>query len=115
MSLDSYQSSDTIQQLKRKGIASGIFSVDKDPKAYLLLKETLSDRRIIVPSHERLIDELRSLEWDELKGKVDHPPIKSKDLSDSLAAVVFNLSMRGEVWYREHNISPRDSNLFLSS
>ena len=62
-----------------------------------------------------MIDELRSLEWDELKGKVDHPPKKSKDLSDSLAAVVCNLSMSREVWYREHNISPRDANLFLSS
>ena len=62
-----------------------------------------------------MIDELRSLEWDELKGKVDHPPIKSKDLSDSLAAVVINLSMSREIWYREHNISPRDANLFLSS
>ena len=115
VSLDSYQSADTIQQLRRKGINSGLFSVDKDPKAYLLLKETLSGRRIIVPSHERLIDELRSLEWDEFKRKVDHPPIKSKDLSDSLAAVVFNLSMSREIWYREHNISPRDANLFLSS
>jgi hypothetical protein len=89
--------------------------VDKDPKAYLLLKETLSDRRIVVPSYERLIDELRSLEWDELKRKVDHPPIKSKVFSDSLVAVVFNLSMSREIWYREHNISPHDANLFLSS
>jgi len=32
-----------------------------------------------------------------------------------LAAVVYKLSMRGEIWYREHNISPRDANLFLSS
>jgi len=72
VSLDSYQSSDTIQQLKRKDIASGIFSVDKDPKAYFLLREALLDRRIIIPYHERLIDELRFLEWDELKGKVDH-------------------------------------------
>ena len=96
-------------------MASGIFSVDKDPKAYFLLREALLDRRIIIPSHERLIDELRFLEWDELKGKVDHPPKGSKDLSDCLAAVVYKLSTRGEIWYREHNISPRDASLFLSS
>lgn len=114
VSLDSYQSAGTIQQLRREGINSGVFSVDKDPKAYLFLKEAFSDRRIAIPSHKRLIDELRFLEWDEFKGKVDHPPKKSKDLSDSLAAVVYSLSMRREIWFREHNISPHDANLFLS-
>jgi hypothetical protein len=115
VSLDSYQPADTIQQLGRKGINSGVFSVDKDPNAYFFLKETFSDRRIAIPSHERLIDELGFLERDEFKGKVDHPPKKSKDLSDSLAAVVYNLSMRREIWYGEHNISPRDADLFLRS
>ncbi len=32
-----------------------------------------------------------------------------------LAAVVYNLSMRREIWCREHNISPRDADLFLRS
>ncbi len=89
--------------------------MDKDPKAYFLLREAFFDRRIVIPSHERLINELRFLEFDALKMKVDHPPKKSKDLSDCLAAVVYNLSMRGDIWYREHNISPRDVDLFRRS
>lgn len=115
VTLDSFQSSDTIQQLKRKRIASGIFSVDKDSKAYFFLRDAFLDQRIAVPYHERLIEELRFLELDELKGKIDHPPKKSKDISDCLAAVVYNLSMWREIWYREHNIPSHDLDMFLRS
>jgi len=44
--------------------------VDRDPKSYLFIKEAFSERRIAIPSHERLIDELRFLEWDEFKRMV---------------------------------------------
>lgn len=94
-------------------MASGIFSVVKDPKSCFVLPEVLLDRRIIIPSHERLINELSFLEWDALKEKVDHPPKKSKNLSGCLAGVKYNLSMGREIWCREYDIFSRDADLFL--
>ncbi len=115
VTLDAFQSRDTIQQLRRKSVPSQVFSVDDDPKAYLLLRDTFYDKRIIIPSHDRLIEELRFLELDELKGKIDHLPKKSKDLSDSLAAVAYNLSMNGEIWYREHKEPIIEARNFVQS
>ncbi|MCH8156991.1 MAG: hypothetical protein IID18_04445, partial [Nitrospinae bacterium] len=115
VTLDAFQSRDTIQQLRRKGIPSQVFSVDDDPKAYLLLRDTFYDKRIIIPSHDRLIEELKFLELDELKGRIDHLPRKSKDLSDALAAVAYNLSMNGEIWYREHGIPMVEARHFVHS
>jgi hypothetical protein len=68
------------------------------------LKNALYDQRVKIPNHDRLYDELVSLEWDGQKGKVDHRPKKSKDLADSLAGVVFGISRRKLVW-QNHGIS----------
>ena len=92
-----------IQQLRHKGFRAGIQSVDKTPTPYTLLKSALYDGRVRIPEHERLYNELISLEWDENKRKVDHPPTKSKDLADCLAAVVYRHTIYRRTWL-EHNI-----------
>ena len=104
VSFDGYQSADMIQQLRRKGFKSEVQSMDKTSVPYEILKNALYDQRVKIPNHDRLYDELVSLEWDGQKGKVDHRPKKSKDLADSLAGVVFGISRRKLVW-ENHGIS----------
>ena len=103
VSFDGYQSADMIQQLRHKKFQADNQSVDKTPKPYILLKNALYDGRVRIPEHERLYNELISLEWDENKRKVDHPPTKSKDLADCLAAVVYRHTVARRTW-AEHNI-----------
>jgi len=38
------------------------------------------------------------LEQNERTGKIDHPPAGSKDLTDSMAGVVYGLTTRREIW-----------------
>ena len=103
ITFDSFQSVDMIQQLQRKGFKSGIQSVDTTPIPYILLKNALYDQRVKIPNHDRLYDELISLERNEQKGKVDHRPQKSKDLADCLAGVVYGLIRQKRVWF-EHDV-----------
>jgi hypothetical protein len=105
VSADSYQSTDTLQILKRKGIVPGIVSMDKTPVPYQVLKSALYDGRVDLPQHDQLAKELLSLEWDERREKVDHSPHGSKDLADALAGVVYGLSRRREVW-NQHGVNP---------
>ena len=72
--------------------------MDKTLKPYIILKNALYDQRVKIPNHDRLYDELISLELNEQKGKVDHRPLKSKDLADCLAGVVYGLARQGCVW-----------------
>jgi hypothetical protein len=105
VSADSYQSADTLQQLRLKGMATGRQSVDRDPRPYEFLKAAIYDGRLDLPEHEHLHRELLSLERDTRTGKVDHLPGGSKDLADALAAVVYGLSIRLDVW-SQHGVYP---------
>lgn len=102
VSYDSYQSVDSMQILRQNGFITGLASMDTSTLPYEVLKSALYDRRITAPFHEKTIRELLSLEIDRKKGKIDHPssPGSSKDCSDSLAGVVYGLTMRRELWIR---------------
>ncbi len=98
VSLDSFQSVDMIQRFKQKGFISGQLSMDKDITQYLFCKNALLDRRVALPSHKKLEKELRELELNEKKLKIDHPPHGSKDISDALAGVIYGLTIKKETW-----------------
>jgi hypothetical protein len=98
VSLDTFQSRDTMQILKQKGFFTGILSMDVSMLPYEVTKYALYDDRVTMPFHEKLRKELASLEVDAKKAKIDHPPQGSKDLSDSLAGVIGGLISRREVW-----------------
>lgn len=101
VSLDSFQSVDTKQILFQKGFTVGHVSVDTDMAPYDVTKQALYDHRVFAPSHAKVQTELTRLERDWKKGKVDHPPKAqggSKDIADALAACVYSLSMRREIW-----------------
>lgn len=103
----SHNSTDSQQILRTKGFVTGLVSMDTTTKPYDVLKTAIYDGRVSIPEHPKLMRELQSLERDQKKGKIDHPSsgkVTSKDISDSVAGVVYGLSTRRETWTR-HNIS----------
>jgi len=93
VSLDSYQSADTIQQMKSQGYRSEVLSVDTSPDPYDNLKTAFYEGRVDMYSYPPLISELEALQEDRRgkKRKIDHPVRGSKDISDALAGVLFQL------------------------
>lgn len=98
VTFDSFQSTDSIQLLKAQGFICGIQSMDVNSKPYDFLKSAVYSGRVAAPKHTRCKRELVSLEKDSKTGKIDHPPSGSKDVSDSLAGVVYGLTNRREIW-----------------
>ncbi len=101
VTLDGYQSTDFMQMLRRKGIKSELFSVDKDNSAYDTLKSLIYNKRLDYYEYKPFIRECEELQL--INGKVDHPEISrrraleegddkgSKDVSDTVAAICKNL------------------------
>jgi hypothetical protein len=98
VSLDSFQSVDMQQVLRQQGFVTGELSMDKSTLAYEALKTACYDHRVNAPPHESCDQELIALEVDPKTGKIDHPPLGSKDVADSMAGCVLGLTMRREIW-----------------
>lgn len=98
VTLDSFQSTDTLQLLRQAGFTVGYQSMDTSTAPYDFVKAALYDGRLSIPSHKKLEYELASLEKDTKKNKIDHPAHSSKDISDALAGVVYGLTMRRDSW-----------------
>ena len=62
--------------------------------AYDTLKTAIYENRINYYGYEPVLEELRNVQRDNLKGKVDHPQGMSKDVADALAGIVYTLSTR---------------------
>lgn len=105
-SLDSFQSVDTIQVLRQQGLYTGKISIDTDNLYYELTKAALYDGRVLIPEHPKLLRELRQLERDVKRDKIDHPATAtgSKDVADALAGVVGGLMLRSDIWAL-HNVT----------
>lgn len=97
VSSDQYQSLEMNQQLAKRGIKTGVFSVDRDDTGYQTLKELLYSDRLDYYNYSVFIRELEELIRDGKK--VNHPEISrrrsieendergSKDVSDSVAGL----------------------------
>lgn len=103
---DSYQSTDTIQILRKKGFITDERSVDVTPAPYNVLKASILESRCRAPKHDKARHELVALEQDGATGKIDHPPHGSKDCSDAMAGVAHGLFTQREVWAR-HGMAGR--------
>jgi len=90
-SFDSYQSAEMQQKLRAKGLVAKEISVDRTTAPYDALKSAIYEERLEIYRYEAFISELKALEYDRVKGKVDHPLAGSKDVSDAVAGVVFGL------------------------
>lgn len=91
-STDKYQYVEMHQQVKRRGIHCELISMDEKTDPYDELKSAIYEDRIRYHRYEPFIDEMKALEYDRLRGKIDHPQAGSKDVSDAVAGVVYGLS-----------------------
>jgi hypothetical protein len=98
---DGFQSTESIQQIRKRRIAADNLSVDKSTLPYEDLREAIYERRLEFPpyvtylqkgSTERVeiaVQELMRLQFDGKK--VDHPVDGSKDVADAMAGVTYQL------------------------
>lgn len=89
---DTWQSIDALQQLKQKGYAAEHLSVDTKMDPYEALKTAFYEDRINIYRYPTVFKELRELELDAKRQRVDHPKKGSKDTSDALAGCIYTLS-----------------------
>jgi len=104
VSMDSYQSADALQQLRKRGIEAEVVSVDRTTEAYDVLKTALYENRVRMHRNDHCLRELSQLQRVPKPGgrgfKIDHPKIGadglpgSKDLADALSSLVFSLTQR---------------------
>jgi hypothetical protein len=82
---DGWQSADSLQILRRKGIEAGVVPVALPE--YETLKELANDRRLRMYEFRPFVEECKRLEM--IRGnRVDHPPGGSKDVADAVAGAV---------------------------
>lgn len=86
---DSYQSVDSLQQLKLRGFLTATLSMDRSRIPYETLKNAINEGRLIMPHIPELEKELLELEDDKIAGKIDHPVDGSKDVSDAVTGSVY--------------------------
>ena len=89
VTLDGWQSVETIQNLNKMGITCELLSIDRTTGPYEALKDCLYQKRLDYPDYQVFIKECIQLEI--YNDKIDHPPKGSKDCADAVAGVVFNL------------------------
>jgi len=108
VTFDSWQSRDSIQQLRRRGFRAGVLSMDRAPQGkkpggidhWMLARGALYDERVEAPDHEKCRRELLRLELDAVHRKIDHPPGGSSDVAQAFGAVIAKLHRARETWSR---------------
>jgi hypothetical protein len=107
ITLDGFQSTDTMQMLRKRRIHTDLLSVDKQLLPYQDLRDAIYEERIEFPKlimkrkrsdpkeTDVLIAELTELGYAPNGLKVDHPPGGSKDVADALAGTVHNIMQTG--------------------
>jgi hypothetical protein len=110
VTMDGFQSTDTMQQLRKKKFTVTPLSVDKSTLPYEDLREAIYEERIEFPPYitylnkgdtkrvEIAVQELLQLQHDGKK--VDHPVGGSKDVADAMAGVCSTLM--GDRQYRKN-------------
>jgi hypothetical protein len=101
VTMDGFQSTDTMQQLRKRRFPVDYLSIDKSMLPYYDLREAIYEERVEFPPYftkmskgsfdlvEIAVKELSELEDDGKK--VDHPERGSKDVADAMAGVVYTL------------------------
>ncbi len=122
VTIDGFQSTDTIQILKKKKYRAEYLSVDRNTLPYEDLREAIYDGRIDFPPYVTYVNHgdttkyqiaIRELQQLSDTGKkIDHPANGSKDLADAMAGVVNTLM--GDRSYRK-GISSRTGRSDISN
>lgn len=108
VTMDGFQSTDSLQQLRRRRIVAKHLSVDKTKAPYYDLREAIYEERVEWPRLQAVsrkdnstILEIPSVELTQLvedERRIDHPPNGTKDVTDAMAGVVY--SLMGDRRYR---------------
>ena len=93
LTTDQFQSTHLRQIHAKAGVKTKTFSVDRDDKAYLDLRNAFYHGCVEMYNHEKLVEELKDLEYDRYRRRVDHTEGGSKDIADCLASVVSQIIM----------------------
>lgn len=107
VTLDSYQSRDTMQILRQHGMMTGMQSMDTSLVPYDTFKTAIYEGRVDIPMHELAKKEMLALEINYRKGKVDHNDMNTKDVSDAMCGVAYGLTQQREVW-AQHKVPIND-------
>lgn len=101
VTMDGFQSTDTMQQLKRRRYRAEYLSVDRNKAPYEDLREAIYEGRLEFPRYltyvkvggtEKIQIAVKELtELTDNGKKIDHPPNGSKDVADAMAGVVYTL------------------------
>lgn len=101
ITMDGFQSTDSLQQFRKKKISAEYVSVDKSVLPYHDLREAIYEGRVEFPPYMTYINrgdvnqvEIAVKELTELTDtgkKIDHPQGGSKDLTDAMAGVTYTL------------------------
>lgn len=102
VTLDGFQSKDTMQQLQKKRFDAEYLSIDRNLLPYQDLRDAIYEGRIEFPRYmtyrkngDTKLVEIAYTELTQLIDtgkKVDHPPGGSKDIADSMAGVCSTLA-----------------------
>lgn len=103
-SSDSFQYVEMHQQIRRHGIHTELISMDRTIDPFEELKSAIYEKRIEFYEYTPLLQELRSLEYDRVKGKIDHPRHCFTGetriaLADGMCPTFKELSQRTEPFY----------------
>ena len=115
---DSFQSTDMIQQLNARGFQAKVVSVDTSTDPYENLKTALYEDRVYVYDHPVLMKELRQLQRDLRRNKIDHPNRgcfvgeTRLRLADGSVATLQSLLGRPAVGVITHDGSPKPALAF---
>lgn len=88
---DSWNSVDMLQSLRTHGINASMLSVDKEKAPYESFKKAVYEERVKCHQYELLKNEMERLELIDGE-KVDHPNTFSKDCSDAVCGVCYNIT-----------------------
>jgi hypothetical protein len=101
VTLDNFQSVDTVQILNAHGVVTEVLSVDTNMWPYNSVKDWLYMGSLSIPKYDILEKELKALQITKSK-KVDHPPKWSKYTSDWLAWEYYTC-INNSNWYEKEN------------
>ena len=118
VTFDGFQSTDSIQLLRKQRISTDYLSVDRSKQPYEDLREGIYEERVLFPRYLTALNEvdvdLVNIAYRELTQltdvglKIDHPPKGSKDVADAMAGCV-SLLMQMPQWSRGAPILKTDA------
>jgi len=91
VTMDQWQSIDSLQTLSKKGFTTDQVSMDRTWDPYQTLKQALYEDRVSCYAYNPVLNQLQSLEADWEKRKVLKPRNGAKDVSDAMAGALYSL------------------------